>query len=50
VVTDSNTWKSEALIFNAKDITQGPIARVQLPHRVPVGFHATWGRGEDMYR
>ncbi|RLQ20296.1 dioxygenase [Seongchinamella sediminis] len=49
MVTDSNTWKSEALVFDARDITQGPIARVQLPHRVPAGFHAWWGRGEDLY-
>lgn len=49
MVTDSNTWKSEALIFNAKDIAHGPIARIQLPHRVPAGFHASWARGEDLY-
>lgn len=49
IVTDSNTWKSEALVFDAKDITPGPIARVQLPHRVPAGFHACWAREEDIY-
>ncbi len=49
MVTDSNTWKSESLVFDAKDIAQGPIARVQLPQRVPFGFHASWGRGEDIY-
>ena len=49
LVTDSNTWKSEALVFNARDITVGPIARVQIPHRVPAGFHGWWGRGEDLY-
>ena len=46
---DSKNFKSEALIFDAKDITQGPICRVQLPHRVPAGFHSTWVRGEDIY-
>lgn len=50
LVTDSNTWKSEALVFDATDIAQGPIARVQLPHRVPFGFHASWARGEDLFR
>jgi len=49
MVIDSNTWKSEALVFDAKDITQGPIARVTLPHRVPAGFHCSWGRGEIIY-
>ncbi|MFT6050449.1 MAG: carotenoid cleavage dioxygenase-like enzyme [Halioglobus sp.] len=49
LITDSNTWRSESLVFDARDIAQGPIARVQLPHRVPNGFHATWARGEDLY-
>ena len=50
MVTDSNSWKSECLVFDATDITPGPICRVQMPHRVPYGFHATWARGEDLYR
>ena len=50
LVTDSNTWRSECLVFDATDITTGPVARVQMPHRVPYGFHATWARGEDLYR
>ena len=49
VVTDSTDWQSQALVFDGKDIQQGPIARVQLPHRVPFGFHAAWGRGEELY-
>ncbi|MEH6587390.1 MAG: carotenoid oxygenase family protein [Halioglobus sp.] len=50
MVTDSNSWKSECLVFDAQDIEQGPVCRVQLPHRVPFGFHANWARGEDLYR
>ncbi len=50
MVTDSNSWKSECLVFDATDIAPGPICRVQMPHRVPYGFHATWARGEDLYR
>ena len=50
LVTDSNSWQSECLVFDATDITPGPICRVQMPHRVPYGFHATWARGEDLYR
>ncbi len=50
IATDTNTWKSECLVFDAKDITPGPICRVQLPHRVPYGFHAAWARGEDLWR
>lgn len=50
IVTDSNSWKSECLVFDAQDIEQGPVCRVQLPHRVPFGFHANWARGDDLYR
>lgn len=34
--------RSEVHVFDAKDVGQGPIARVLLPQRVPHGFHATW--------
>ncbi len=49
LVTDSNTWTSEALVFDATDIAAGPVARVKMPQRVPAGFHAAWARGEDIY-
>ncbi len=48
-VVDSKNWKSECLVFAAQDIAQGPVCRVQLPHRVPYGFHANWARGEDLW-
>ncbi|GAA5317352.1 MAG: carotenoid oxygenase family protein [Candidatus Pelagadaptatus aseana] len=48
-ITDTNDWTSSCLIFDAKDITQGPIAKVKLPHRIPYGFHGWWARGEDIY-
>ena len=49
IVTDSNTWKSDCLVFDVTDIEAGPIATVHLPHRVPSGFHASWARGEDLF-
>jgi carotenoid cleavage dioxygenase len=49
LVTDSNTWNSECLVFDARDIAAGPVARVQIPQRVPFGFHATWAGGEALY-
>ena len=49
LVTDSTSWQSDCLVFDARDIEPGPIARVRMPHRVPYGFHATWARGEDMW-
>ncbi len=36
---------SEVVILDAADIAAGPIARVLLPQRVPIGFHATWVPG-----
>ncbi|MBQ9053037.1 carotenoid oxygenase family protein [Rhodococcus sp. (in: high G+C Gram-positive bacteria)] len=38
--TDRNL--SDFLVFDTTDITQGPIARVELPTRVPYGFHGSW--------
>jgi carotenoid cleavage dioxygenase len=50
LVTDSNNWQSHCLVFDATAIERGPLARVKMPHRVPLGFHATWARGEDLYQ
>jgi carotenoid cleavage dioxygenase len=47
-VTDENSGKSEVQVIAAKQFEAGPIARVQLPVRVPLGFHATWMRGDQM--
>ena len=49
IVTDTNDWNSWCLIFDARDVSAGPMARVKLPHRVPVGFHGWWARGEDLF-
>jgi carotenoid cleavage dioxygenase len=48
-VTDTNDWRSSCLVFDAADITRGPVARIGIPHRVSAGFHATWIRGEDIF-
>ena len=49
LVTDSHSWTSSCLVFDATDIEQGPVARVRMPQRVPYGFHATWVRGSDLF-
>ena len=36
------TGKSECAIFDAADITKGPVCRVILPHNIPTGAHAFW--------
>ena len=50
LVTDTRDWTSDCLVFDARDITRGPMARVRMPHRVPAGFHATWAAGEDLFQ
>lgn len=39
-----NTAKNEQQlqVFDAKNVSAGPVARVAIPHRVPVGFHGCW--------
>lgn len=39
---DSGSGQSEVVVFDAHDISTGPIARVKTPQRMPFGFHANW--------
>ncbi len=48
-VTDERDGRSEVEILDAADIAAGPVARVRLPQRVPVGFHATWVRADQLH-
>jgi carotenoid cleavage dioxygenase len=34
--------RSDLAVFNATDVEAGPVALVQLGHRVPAGFHGNW--------
>ena len=43
LATHCKDYTSEAWIFDAQRIGAGPIARVALPGRVPIGFHAAAG-------
>lgn len=42
LVTDMNTDSSACWIFDAADISGGPIAKVALPQRICVGTHSYW--------
>ncbi|ANP44828.1 carotenoid oxygenase family protein [Candidatus Viadribacter manganicus] len=46
--TNENTGVSECQVIDAQNFEAGPIARVQIPARVPAGFHGTWARGDQM--
>jgi len=41
-VYDDRTERSHLAVLDATDVTRGPVARVELPQRVPYGFHGTW--------
>jgi carotenoid cleavage dioxygenase-like enzyme len=43
---DENSGASEVRILDVREPARRPLARVQLPVRVPLGFHATWANGE----
>ncbi|AFU00763.1 carotenoid oxygenase family protein [Nocardia brasiliensis] len=45
---NSHTQLSEVWIYHAADLAAGPVCRLGLPVRVPLGFHATWVSGERM--
>lgn len=47
-VHSNNDWATRCLIFDARDIEQGPVAVVRMPRRFNIGFHAMWVRGEDL--
>lgn len=34
--------QSDLLVIDARDFTADPVARVELPYRVPFGFHGVW--------
>lgn len=42
LVHDAATDRSELAVLDAGDPAAGPIARVHLPDRVPLGFHGNW--------
>jgi len=39
---DGRQQASYVTVFDARDVGQGPVARIRVPQRVPNGFHATW--------
>ena len=42
VVYDATTDTSELCILDARDVSVPEVARIQLPQRVPFGFHGNW--------
>ncbi len=48
-VSDMLQDRSEALVFDATDITKGPLATVILPERISAGVHACWVEGDRIH-
>jgi len=42
VATSFETRTSSLFIFDALNVSKGPLAKVHLSHRVPAGFHGGW--------
>lgn len=42
--------QSEFVVIDARNVADGAIARVIMPHRVPYGFHGTWVSEEELAR
>ena len=49
-VTDAVEGTSEVVIVDAQNMDQEPLARIQLPQRVPLGFHGCWVNGDRLLR
>jgi carotenoid cleavage dioxygenase len=47
-IMDMNTDSSECHIFDASDISAGPVARVLLPERISSGTHTVWAPEETL--
>ena len=41
-VFDRSREKSDLTVFDATELNKGPVARIELPQRVPMGFHGSW--------
>ena len=41
-VYDDDRDATRMVVLDARDISQGPVATIELPRRVPFGFHANW--------
>ncbi|MEZ4380608.1 MAG: carotenoid oxygenase family protein [Nannocystaceae bacterium] len=42
LVLDAAAERSELQVFDGADLPAGPVARLPLPHVVPLGFHGNW--------
>ncbi len=48
ITIDVNSDRSDCAVFDARQVGEGPIARVALPERVSSGTHSFWAAGSDI--
>jgi carotenoid cleavage dioxygenase len=48
LVSGEGEPRAELVVLDAREIERGPIARVLIPRRVPIGFHACWVPGSEI--
>jgi len=34
--------RSDVLVLDAQNVEAAPLATIELPHRIPFGFHGNW--------
>jgi carotenoid cleavage dioxygenase len=49
-LVDTGRRQAQCAVFDARDITQGPVCRVMLPGYIPLGAHAYWAPSQDLHR
>ena len=47
-ITNENTQRSEALLIDSKRFAEGPVCRIELPHKLCSGTHSCWANGADV--
>jgi carotenoid cleavage dioxygenase len=50
LTTDMNADASYCLVFDAAQVSDGPVCKLQLPERVSSGTHSTWVAGSELRR
>ncbi|GAA5317342.1 MAG: hypothetical protein AseanaTS_25470 [Candidatus Pelagadaptatus aseana] len=45
---NAKTKVQQLQVFDALDISKGPVTRITLPRRVPPGFHACWMKASQI--
>ena len=47
-ITNENTQRSECLLIDSKHFADGPVCRIELPHKLCSGTHSCWANGADI--